>query len=94
MDSPLLNFVAAVGIGVVIGVIGAFVLRSQRPAAMRLAPVLALAGSLLASVAALLVGDDRDYGWKEPILQVILALAGVGVAYFMSADKGKAAGAS
>lgn len=87
MDSPLLNFVAAVGIGLVIGLVGGFLLKGKRPAAVWLAPVLALVGSLLASVIALIVGDDRQYGWKEPILQVVLAVAGVALAYVLGANK-------
>jgi len=85
MESPLLNFVGAVGIGVVLGLIGGFVLRGNRPSAMWLAPALALAGSLLASVLALMFGDDRQYGWKEPILQVVLAVGGIALAYVLSA---------
>jgi hypothetical protein len=87
MDSPEVNFLGAVGIGLVIGVIGGFALKGRSPIAIWLAPVLALAGSLAASVLALIVGDDRQYGWKEPILQVVLALAGVAVAYFVGAGR-------
>jgi hypothetical protein len=83
MDSPQLNFLAAVGIGLVIGIIGGFVLKGRFASAIWLAPVLALGGSLAASVLALIFGDDRQYGWKEPILQVVLAIAGVAVAYLI-----------
>ena len=83
MDSPQLNFLAAVVIGLVIGLIAGFVLKGRFASAIWLAPVLALGGSLAASVLALIVGDDRQYGWKEPILQVVLALAGVAAAYFI-----------
>lgn len=75
----MINFLAAIGIGVVIGLIGGFVLRSKQPRAIWLAPVLAVGGALIASVLALLLGDPEDYGWKEPILQVVLAGAGVAV---------------
>jgi uncharacterized membrane protein YeaQ/YmgE (transglycosylase-associated protein family) len=88
MNSPLLNFLAAVGIGLVVGVIGAVALRRRRANAVWLALVLAVVGSLVASVIALLVGDDRQYGWKEPILQVVLAVAGVALAYFVRSDRG------
>ena len=81
MDSPQLNFLAAVVIGLVIGGIAGFALKGRFANAIWLAPVLALAGSLAASVLALIIGDDRQYGWKEPILQVVLALAGVAAAY-------------
>jgi hypothetical protein len=83
MDSPQLNFLAAVVIGLVIGLIGGFVLKGRFASAIWLVPVLALGGSLAASVLALILGDDRQYGWKEPILQVVLALAGVAAAYFI-----------
>jgi uncharacterized membrane protein YeaQ/YmgE (transglycosylase-associated protein family) len=83
MDSPQLNFLAAVGIGLAIGVIGGFVLKGRFASAIWLAPVLALVGSLAASVLALIFGDDRQYGWKEPILQVVLAIVGVAVAYLI-----------
>jgi ABC-type Fe3+-siderophore transport system permease subunit len=87
MNSPELNFLAAVGIGLVIGLLGGFALKSRRANAIWLAPVLALSGSLAASVLALIFGDDRQYGWKEPILQVALALAGVGLAYVLGAGR-------
>src|SRR5688500_17254559 len=83
MDSPQLNFLAAVVIGLAIGVIGGFALKGRSASAIWLAPVLALGGSLAASVLALIFGDDRQYGWKEPILQVVLAIAGVVAAYFI-----------
>jgi uncharacterized membrane protein YeaQ/YmgE (transglycosylase-associated protein family) len=84
MDTPLLNFVGAVGIGLVLGIIGGFVLRGRSPSAMWMAPVLALVGTLIASGLALAFGNDRDYGWKEQILQVVLAVAGVGLAYMLA----------
>ena len=83
MDSPQLNFLAAVGIGLVIGAIGAFALKGRFASAIWLVPALALGGSLAASVLAVVFGDDRQYGWKEPILQVVLAIAGVVAAYFI-----------
>lgn len=75
----MINFLAAIGIGLVIGLIGGFVLRAKQPQAIWLAPVLAVAGALIASVLAFFIGDPEDYGWKEPILQVVLAGAGVAV---------------
>jgi ABC-type Fe3+-siderophore transport system permease subunit len=87
MDSPELNFVAAIGIGLVIGLVGGLALKGRRANAIWLAPVLAVAGSLVASVLALIFGDDSQYGWKEPILQVALAVAGVGLAYFLGAGR-------
>jgi uncharacterized membrane protein YeaQ/YmgE (transglycosylase-associated protein family) len=83
MGSPEINFVGAIAIGLVIGIVAGLVLRSRSANAIWLAPLLAVAGSLAASVLALIFGDDRQYGWKEPILQVVLAVAGVAVAYFI-----------
>ena len=83
MDSPQLNFLAAVGIGLVIGIVGGFALKGRFASAIWLVPVLAVGGSVAASVLALIFGDDRQYGWKEPILQVALAIAGVAAAYFI-----------
>lgn len=80
----MINFLGAIGIGVIIGLIGGFALRSKQANAIWLAPVLAIGGALLASVAALLVGDPEDYGWKEPILQVVLAVVGVGVVAYLA----------
>jgi hypothetical protein len=91
MDSPELNFLAAVGIGLVIGLIGGVALKGRSANAIWLAPVLALSGSLAASVLALIIGDDRQYGWKEPILQVALAIGGVVVTYLLGARRGTTA---
>jgi hypothetical protein len=82
MDSPLLNFVAAVGIGLVIGLIGGFMLRSRAANATMLAPVLAIVGALIASGAAYMFGEP-SYGWKEIALQVVLAIVGVGAVAVM-----------
>lgn len=91
----MINFLAAIGIGLVIGLIGGFWLKGRQPNAIWLAPVLALAGSLIASVLARIFGDPADYGWKEPILQVVLAVAGVAVvAYLVSRKSAPAAAAT
>ena len=78
MDSPLLNFVAAVGIGLVIGLIGGFMLRSKAANATMLGPVLAIVGALVATGAAYFLGEPTGYGWKEAAAQVVLAVVGVG----------------
>jgi uncharacterized membrane protein YeaQ/YmgE (transglycosylase-associated protein family) len=80
---PVINFLAAIGIGIVIGLIGGFALRGRQPNAIWLAPVLAVAGALVASILALILGDPEDYGYREPILQVVLAAVGVGVVAFL-----------
>jgi uncharacterized membrane protein YeaQ/YmgE (transglycosylase-associated protein family) len=78
-----MNFLFAVIIGVVIGLAGGFALRGRQPNAVWLAPALAVAGALVAAVLALIFGDDRQYGWKEITLQIVLAIAGVAVTYFL-----------
>lgn len=83
----MINFLGAIGIGIVIGLIGGFVLRGKQPNAVWLAPALALAGALLASVLALIFGDRADYGWKELTLQVVLAAAGVGVVAYLASRR-------
>jgi uncharacterized membrane protein YeaQ/YmgE (transglycosylase-associated protein family) len=89
----MINFLGAIGIGLAIGIIGGFVLRSRQANAIWLAPVLALAGSLLASVLALIFGEP-SYGWKEPILQVVLAVVGVGVVAFLASRSSEQVGAA
>jgi uncharacterized membrane protein YeaQ/YmgE (transglycosylase-associated protein family) len=79
-----MNFLFAIIIGVVIGGIGGFVLRSKMASAIWLAPVLAVVGALIAAVLAAILGDQRDYGPKEIGLQIVLALVGVGVTYFLA----------
>ena len=78
----MINYVLAVVIGAVIGLIGGYVLREKHPNAMWLAPVLAVVGGVLASVLASLFGDP-GYGWQEPIAQVVFAAAGVGVVAYL-----------
>ena len=78
-----MNFLYAVLIGAVIGLIGGYLLRSRHPNAMVLGPALAIAGSVIASVLATIFGD-AGYGPKDFILQVVLAIVGVGVVYFLA----------
>jgi uncharacterized membrane protein YeaQ/YmgE (transglycosylase-associated protein family) len=82
MESPLLNFVGAIAIGLVIGLIGGFMLRSKAANALMLGPVLGIVGALIASGAAYFFGEP-DYGWKEMALQVVLAVVGVGAVAVM-----------
>ena len=84
MDTPILNFVGAVGIGLVIGIVGGFVLRGRSSTALWMSPVLAIVGALVASGLAAMFGDRRDYGYKEIALQVVLAAVGVALAYVLS----------
>ncbi len=84
MDSPMLNFVAAIAIGLIVGLVGGFILRGRAANSVWLAPVLAIVGSLVASVLAVMLGDDRQYGWKEASLQVVLAVAGVAITAFLA----------
>jgi uncharacterized membrane protein YeaQ/YmgE (transglycosylase-associated protein family) len=74
------NYLIAVVIGIVIGGVGAVVLRRQAPSAVWLAPVLAVVGALLAAVLGATLGHADTYGWKKAALQIVLALVGVVVA--------------
>jgi uncharacterized membrane protein YeaQ/YmgE (transglycosylase-associated protein family) len=85
-----MHFVYATIIGLVIGAIGGFVLRSRAANAIWLAPVLAVVGSLIASALAAAFGNP-GYGIKEFLLQVVLALAGVGVVFALASRGGSAA---
>lgn len=89
----MINFLLAIVIALVIGGIGGFVLRGRNPSAIWLAPVLALVGTVLASIAARMFGDDGGlYGPKEAALQVVLALAGVGVVALVKKTSPQTAG--
>jgi uncharacterized membrane protein YeaQ/YmgE (transglycosylase-associated protein family) len=72
-----MNFLVAIVIGAVVGAIGWFLIRDRRADAVWLAPVLGVAGALVASVLATILGKP-GYGIKEAILQVALAVAAVG----------------
>jgi uncharacterized membrane protein YeaQ/YmgE (transglycosylase-associated protein family) len=86
----MLNFVMAVVIAAVIGGIGGFVLRGRNPMAVWLTPLLALVGTLAASVAAMIFGD-AGYGWKEATLQVVLAIGAVVVVSLLKKTSPQAA---
>jgi uncharacterized membrane protein YeaQ/YmgE (transglycosylase-associated protein family) len=81
-----MHFLIAVVVGLVIGGIGGFVLRGRHANALWLAPVLAVVGSVLASVLAAAFGDP-GFGWKELTLQIILALAGVAAVAAMASRR-------
>lgn len=89
-----MNFLAAVVIGVVIGLAGGLYARSKQANAIWLAPVAAIVGAVLASVLATTLGDPADYGWKEKLLQVILALVAAGAVLTPALRGGGAATAS
>jgi uncharacterized membrane protein YeaQ/YmgE (transglycosylase-associated protein family) len=87
----MLNFIVAIGIGLVVGIIGGIILRSRSANAVWLAPVLAIVGAVAASVLALIFGEPT-LGWREITLQCVLAVAGVAVTYFVGGRvSGKAA---
>ena len=77
-----MNFLFAVLIGAVIGAVGGYLLRGKHPNALWLSPALAVVGSVLASILASAFGKS-GYGMKEFGLQVVLAIVGVGVVYFL-----------
>jgi uncharacterized membrane protein YeaQ/YmgE (transglycosylase-associated protein family) len=82
-----MNFIIAVIIGAVVGGAGGFLLRGKQSNAIWLAPVLSIVGALVASGLATALGDP-GYGWKEATLQVVLAVAGVGIVGFLATRGG------
>jgi hypothetical protein len=70
------NFVVAIIIGIVIGAVGAVVLRRQYSIAVWLAPTGSVVGALVAAVLGAAFGH-AGYGWKKALLQVVLAVVGV-----------------
>lgn len=82
-----MNFLIAVVIGLVIGGAGGFLLRQKHPSAIWLAPVLSVAGSVIASILASAFGNNPGYGPREATLQVVLALVGVGVVFALGMRK-------
>lgn len=72
-----MNFFVAVLIGLAVGLAGGLALRRKQANAVWIGPALSVAGALLASVLASLVGTP-GYGGKEFGLQVVLAIVGVG----------------
>ena len=78
------NWIAAVVIGVVIGGIGGFILGRQSATARWMAPALSVVGALIAAGLGAAFGTAGMYGWKKAVLQIVLALVGVGVAAVLS----------
>jgi uncharacterized membrane protein YeaQ/YmgE (transglycosylase-associated protein family) len=79
----MVNYLAAVVIGVVLGVVGGVILRRQQPMALWLAPLFAVVGALVAAVLGATLGH-AGYGWKKATLQVVLAIVGVVAAAFVA----------
>jgi uncharacterized membrane protein YeaQ/YmgE (transglycosylase-associated protein family) len=79
----MVNYVAAVVIGVVLGAIGGVILRRRQPTALWLAPLLAVVGALVAAILGATLGH-AGYGWKKATLQVVLAIVGVAAAAILA----------
>lgn len=86
-----MNFVAAIAIGIVIGLAGWYVVRDKQPNAIWLAPLLGVVGAEVASIIATAVSEP-GYGWKEIALQIVLAAAAVGSLAVVAMRRGTAAG--
>jgi uncharacterized membrane protein YeaQ/YmgE (transglycosylase-associated protein family) len=78
------NWIAAVVIGVVIGGIAGVILGRQSASARWMAPTLSVVGALIAAALGAALGTASMYGWKKAVLQIVLALVGVGVAAVLS----------
>jgi uncharacterized membrane protein len=79
-----MNFLFAVVIGVVIGATGGVAVRDRLPHMVWLSPALAVAAALLGALAGAVAGEAGDYGVRESSLQIVLAVVGVAVAWFLS----------
>jgi len=79
----MLNWVLAIVIGVVVGGAGAVWLGRRYASARWMAPVLAIAGTLIAAGFGSALGHG-GYGWRKASLQVVLALVGVVAAALLS----------
>jgi uncharacterized membrane protein YeaQ/YmgE (transglycosylase-associated protein family) len=89
----MVNWLAAIGIGIVIGGAAALILGRRSPSARWMAPVLSVVGALIAAGIAAAVGH-AGYGWKKASLQVVLALVGAGVAALLARRGASASGPS
>ena len=78
------NWIAAIVIGVVIGGVAGLVLGRQSASARWMAPTLSVVGALIAAGLGAAIGTASMYGWKKAVLQIVLALVGVGVAAWLS----------
>ena len=78
-----MNFVWAIIIGAIIGVVGWYLVKDRQPNAVWLSPVLGIVGAVVASIIAAIVGKP-GYGIKEALLQVVLAVIAVGVLVVMA----------
>lgn len=79
----MVNWIAAIVIGVVIGGVGAVVFGRQQASARWMAPVFSVVGTLIAAGLGAAFGH-AGYGWKKATLQVVLSLVGVGVAVVLT----------
>jgi uncharacterized membrane protein YeaQ/YmgE (transglycosylase-associated protein family) len=84
------NFVVAIIIGIVIGAIGAVILRRQMSVAVWLAPTGSIVGALVAAILGAAFGH-AGYGWKKASLQVVLAIVGVVAAAVLARRKASSA---
>jgi len=73
-----MSFVIATAIGLLVGGLGAYALLPRWRAALWLTPALSVAGALAGAAVATAAGQP-GYGVNEFMLQVVLALAGVGL---------------
>jgi len=75
----MLNWVAAIAVGIVVGAIGAIILGRQSTRARWLAFTLSVVGALVGGAFGAAFGH-HGYGWKRAFLQIVLAVVGVGLA--------------
>jgi uncharacterized membrane protein len=81
-----MDFVIAVVIGIVIGGVAGYALRGRGSSTLWLTPALSVVGALVATIIAVIVSNP-GYGWKEAVLQVVLALVGAGAGVMLSSRR-------
>lgn len=88
-----MNYLWAIIIGAVIGVIGWYLVKDKQSNAVWLSPVLGIVGAVVASILAGIFGKP-GYGIKEAALQVVLAVIAVGALVFMAKRRTEAPAAA
>ncbi len=78
-----MGYLMAVVIGVIVGAVGWYLIKDRQANAIWLAPVLGVVGGVIASILASIFGHP-GYGWKEAVLQIVLAAVAVGALVYMA----------
>lgn len=77
------NILIGMGMALVIGLIGGFLLKEKLANAIWLAPAIGVVGAALLSVLASITGEP-SYGWKEITAHVVIAIGSVAAVGFLA----------